>query len=253
MRTGMIAQKIGMSRVLTAEGEHIPVTLLKVDGCQVVSIKNKETDGYTAMQLGVSPRRSKTLSKALRGHYAKAKVETKRKLAAFRVSEDALLSLGDEISVEHFVAGQYVDVTGQSKGKGFAGVMKRHNFAGLRASHGVSASHRSHGSTGQCQDPGRVFKGKKMAGHMGDERVTKLNLQIFGTQPDKGLILVKGAVPGAKGGFVLLRDAVKKNAPKDLPFPAALVKTVTVQTKEASQVEVTQHVEADVNAESNES
>ncbi len=223
MRTGLIAEKLGMSRVLSEDGTHIPVTLLRVNKCQVVDVKTRDRDGYFALQLGVSARRAKTVSKSVRGHFAKAKIDIKRKVAEFRVSEDALLSVGDQICVTHFLKGQFVDVTGVSKGKGFAGAMKRHNFSGLRASHGVSISHRSHGSTGQCQDPGKVFKGKKMAGHMGDERVTKMNLQIVETDAEKGLIFVKGAIPGSKGGFVFLRDAVKKKMPEDLPFPASLV------------------------------
>lgn len=223
MRTGLIAEKLGMSRVLTEKGEHVPITLLKVDNCQVVSTKTQDVHGYSAVQLGVGAAKVKRLSQGLRGHFAKAKVEPKKKLAEFHVSEDALLNVGDQLSVDHFVAGQYVDVTGTSIGKGFAGSMKRHNFAGLRASHGVSISHRSHGSTGQCQDPGKVFKGKKMAGHLGDERVTIQNLQVVLTDPEKGLIGVRGAVPGNAGGYVLIRDAVKKKQPKDLPYPAAVV------------------------------
>jgi large subunit ribosomal protein L3 len=238
MRTGLIAQKLGMSRVLTPEGEHVPLTLLWVENCQVVSVKTQDRDGYTALQLGVGERRPKNVSKAMKGHFAVAKVLPKRKVAEFRVSEDALLAPGDQISADHFLAGQFIDVTGTSKGKGFAGVMKRHNFGGLRASHGVSISHRSQGSTGQCQDPGKVWKGKKMAGHMGDERVTTLNLQVFATQPEKGLILVRGAVPGAKGSFVLIRDAVKKAAPQGLPFPAALVApSAQVEVAASSPVE----------------
>lgn len=227
MRTGLIAEKLGMSRVLTEKGEHVPITLLKVDNCQVVSTKTNDVHGYSAVQLGVGVAKVKRLSQGLRGHFAKAKVEPKKKLVEFHVSEDALLNIGDQLSVDHFVAGQYVDVTGTSIGKGFAGVMKRHNFAGLRASHGVSVSHRSHGSTGQCQDPGKVFKGKKMAGHMGDERVTIQNLQVVLTDPEKGLIGVRGAVPGNPGGYVLIRDAVKKKQPKDLPYPAAVLKKAT--------------------------
>lgn len=224
MRTGLIAEKLGMTRLLTEKGEHIPITLLKVDNCQVVSTKTSERDGYTAVQLGVGLAKVKRISKGLRGHFSKAKVEPKKKLAEFRVSEDALLNVGDSLSVEHFLNGQYVDVVGTSIGKGFAGGMKRHNFGGLRASHGVSISHRSHGSTGQCQDPGKVFKGKKMAGHLGVDRVTTLNLEVVLTDVDRGLIGVRGTVPGNPGGYVLIRDAVKKKAPKDLPFPAALLK-----------------------------
>ena len=223
MRTGLIAQKVGMSRVFDEGGNHVPVTVLKVDGCQVVARRTAETDGYTAVQLGTGAARAKRVGKAMRGHFAKAKVEPKRKLVEFRVADDALLDVGAELSVEHFVAGQRVDVTGTSIGKGFAGSMKRHNFGGLRASHGVSVSHRSHGSTGQCQDPGKVFKGKKMAGHMGAERVTVQNLKIVATDAAEGLVLVHGAVPGARGGYVLIKDAVKRARPDEAPYPAALL------------------------------
>jgi len=223
MRPGLIAQKLGMTRVFDDTGAHLPVTLLKVDGCQVVAQRTQERDGYTAVQLGVGAAKPKRTGKAMRGHFAKAKVEPKLRLAEFRVSEDALIDAGAEISAGHFMAGQYVDVSGTSIGKGFAGAMKRHNFKGLRASHGVSISHRAHGSTGQCQDPGKVFKGKKMAGHMGAERVTVQNLRVVSTDAEEGLIAVEGAVPGSRGGYVLLSDAVKKSAPDDLPFPAAIV------------------------------
>ncbi|NKB49521.1 MAG: 50S ribosomal protein L3 [Alphaproteobacteria bacterium] len=223
MRTGLIAQKLGMTRVFDDTGNHLPVTLLKVDGCQVVAQRTEERDGYTAVQLGVGPAKPKRVGQAMRGHFAKAKVEPKRRLAEFRVSADALVDTGAEISAGHFLAGQYVDVVGTSIGKGFAGAMKRHNFKGLRASHGVSISHRSHGSTGQCQDPGKVFKGKKMAGHMGDERVTVQNLRVVSTDLEDGVIAVEGAVPGSSGSYVLLSDAIKKAAPDDLPFPAAIL------------------------------
>ncbi|MEK9660720.1 MAG: 50S ribosomal protein L3 [Alphaproteobacteria bacterium] len=223
MRTGLIAQKVGMSRMFDDAGNHIPVTVLKVDGCQVVARRTVDSDGYTAVQLGAGAAKAKRVGKAMRGYFAKAKVEPKRKLVEFRVDEDALLDVGAELSVDHFVAGQRVDVTGTSIGKGFAGAMKRHNFGGLRASHGVSISHRSHGSTGQCQEPGKVFKGKKMAGHMGAERVTVQNLTIVGTDAEEGLVLVHGAVPGARGGFVLIRDAVKRARPDEAPYPAALI------------------------------
>ncbi|MCK4939807.1 MAG: 50S ribosomal protein L3, partial [Rhodospirillaceae bacterium] len=194
----------------------------KVDGCQVVSQKTVESDGYTAIQLGVGKAKAKRQTKAMRGHFAKAKVEPKKKVVEFRVAEDGLVAVGAEIAPSHFVDGQMVDVTGTSIGKGFAGAMKRHNFGGMRATHGVSISHRAHGSTGQCQDPGKVFKGKKMAGHMGASRVTQLNLEIVATDDENGLILVKGAVPGSKGGWVLVRDAIKKKHADDLPFPAKL-------------------------------
>jgi large subunit ribosomal protein L3 len=235
MRTGLIAEKLGMTRLLTEKGEHVPMTLLKVDNCQVVATKDAEKDGYTAVQLGVGTAKIKRVSKAMRGHFSKAKVEPKQKLVEFRVSEDALLKVGEQLSVDHFVAGQYVDVTGTSIGKGFAGAMKRHNFGGLRASHGVSISHRSHGSTGQRQDPGKVFKGKKMAGHLGAEQVTVQNLEVVLTDPERGLLGIRGAVPGNPGGYVLIRDAVKKKAPKDLPYPAAFVKASTSVKEETSE------------------
>ena len=222
MRTGLIAQKLGMSRVFDDGGAHVPVTVLKVDNCQVVSVRTAEKNGYTAVQLGVGSVKVKNLSKAERGHFAKAKVEPKRKLAEFRVSADALLEVGAELGANHFVPGQFVDITGTTIGKGFAGAMKRWNFGGLRATHGVSVSHRSHGSTGNRQDPGRTFPNKKMAGHLGVERVTTPNLKIVSADPDRGIILVRGAVPGAEGGFVLIRDAVKRKLPKDVPFPAAI-------------------------------
>ena len=224
MRTGLIAKKLGMSRVFEMDGTHVPVTVLHVDGLEVVSVRTKEKDGYTAVQLGCGNVKAKNLSKPLKGHFAKANVEPKQKLAEFRVSDDCLLSVGDKLSVEHFVPGQFVDVCGTSLGKGFAGVMKRHNFAGLEASHGVSISHRSHGSTGQRQDPGKVFKGKKMAGHMGDERVTVQNLKVVSVDADKGLIMVKGAVPGSENGWVYVTDAIKKVASVELPMPAGLKK-----------------------------
>lgn len=232
MRTGMIAKKLGMTRLLTEKGEHIPVTVLKIDQCQVVAVKTLEKDGYTAVQIGFGSKKTKNVTKPLRGHFAKAKVEPKQKLAEFRVTQDNLLTPGDEISIDHFVVGQYVDITGTTIGKGFAGVMKRHNFAGLRASHGVSISHRSQGSTGMCQDPGKVFKNKKMAGHMGDERVTVQSLSIVATDYEDSLILVKGCVPGAKGSFVLIRDAIKKRQTVTLPYPAALVTSSVLDNAE---------------------
>ena len=223
MRSGVIARKIGMTRVFNDAGEHIPVIVLKLDDVQVVSQKTTERDGYTALQLGAGTAKVKNVSKALRGHYGKASVLPKRKLAEFRVSDDAMVDVGATFGVSHFVTGQKVDAVGISQGKGFAGAMKRHNFGGLRASHGVSISHRSHGSTGQCQDPGKVFKGKKMAGHMGAVRVPTQNLEVVSTDDEHGLILVQGAVPGAKNGWVLLSDAIKKARPADAPFPAGLV------------------------------
>jgi len=222
MRTGLLAQKLGMTRIFTADGNHVPVTVLKVDSCQVVAVRTEEKDGYTAVQLGVGKAKVKNVAKAERERFAQAKVEPKKKLAEFRVSADALLEVGAELSVEHFLDGQFVDVTGTTIGKGFAGVMKRHNFGGLRASHGVSVSHRSHGSTGQRQDPGKVFKNKKMAGHMGQVRVTTQNLKVVSTDAARGLIMILGAVPGHEGGYVMVKDAVKRKAPADLPFPAAI-------------------------------
>jgi large subunit ribosomal protein L3 len=222
MRTGLIAQKLGMSRLFNEEGAHVPVTVLKVDKCEVVAVRTAERDGYTAVQLGVGKAKVRNMSKALRGHFAKAKVEPKRKVAEFRVTPDAVLDVGAELAANHFVPGQFVDVTGITIGKGFAGSMKRWNFGGLRATHGVSVSHRSHGSTGNRQDPGRTFPNKKMAGHLGVERVTTLNLKVVATDADQGLIMIRGAVPGAEGGYVLVRDAVKRKLPKDVPFPAAV-------------------------------
>ena len=222
MRTGVIAEKMGMTRVFTPQGAHVPVTVLRLDGCQVVARRTEETDGYNAVQLGLGRAKPKRVTKPQRGHFAKAKVEPKKHMAEFRVSADALLEVGQELSAQHFVPGQFVDVTGTSIGKGFAGAMKRHNFSGLRASHGVSISHRAHGSTGNSQDPGKVFKGKKMAGHMGDRRVTVQNLEIVRTDADEGLILVKGSVPGHDGSWVSVSDAVKRALPEDVPFPAAL-------------------------------
>ena len=219
MRSGVIAQKLGMTRVFTDGGEHVPVTVLKLDNCQVVAHRTADKEGYVALQLGVGTRKAKNVSKAMRGHFAKSKVEPKRKIAEFRVSQDALIPVGAELTADHFVVGQYVDVTGTSVGKGFAGAMKRWNFGGLRASHGVSVSHRSHGSTGGRQDPGKVFKNKKMAGHMGDRTVTTLNLKVVRTDPERGLLLIEGAVPGAKGGFIMVRDAIKYPLPKEAPKP----------------------------------
>lgn len=222
MRTGLIARKIGMTRVYSGEGEHIPVTVMSLDGCQVVGQRTKEKNGYTAVQLGAGAAKAKGLAKADRGQFAKANVEPKRKLAEFRVSDDNLVDVGAELSAAHFLVGQMVDVTGTTVGKGFAGAMKRHNFGGLRATHGVSVSHRSHGSTGQRQDPGKVFKGKRMAGHMGDVQCTTQNIEVVRVDEDRGLILLKGAIPGPKGGWVEIRDAVRTAAPKDLPKPAAI-------------------------------
>jgi large subunit ribosomal protein L3 len=219
MRSGVIAQKLGMTRVFTDAGEHVPVTVLRLAKCQVLGHRTKEKNGYVALQLGSGTRKVNNVSKAERGNFAIAKVEPKRKLAEFRVSDDAMIPVGAEITADHFVVGQFVDVTGTSIGKGFAGAMKRWNFGGLRATHGVSVSHRSLGSTGNRQDPGKTFKNKKMAGQMGDERVTTLNLKVVQTDVARGLILVEGAVPGAKGGWITVRDAVKKPLPKEAPKP----------------------------------
>ena len=221
MRSGVIAQKLGMTRIYNDAGEHVPVTVLRMENCQVVAQRTQEKNGYTAVQLGVGLAKVKNTSKAMRGHFAAATVEPKSKLAEFRVSPDNLLDVGVEITADHFVAGQKVDVTGTSIGKGFQGVMKRHNFGGGRATHGNSVSHRTHGATGQRQDPGKVFKGKKMAGHMGQTRVTTQNLEVVSTDVDRGLILIRGAVPGSKGAWIYVRDAVKASLPENAPKPAA--------------------------------
>ncbi len=241
MRTGVIAKKVGMTRIFTESGETIPVTVLLMDNVQVVAQKTVKTDGYSAVQLGYGTAKPKNVTKPLKGHFAKAKVAPKRKLVEFRVDENALIEVGAEITAAHFLPGQFVDVTGRSVGKGFAGVMKRWNFAGLEASHGVSISHRSHGSTGQRQDPGKVFKGKKMAGHMGDSQITTQNLKIVSTDEERGLILIKGAVPGSDNGYVLIKDAIKRSAPKSAPFPAAIRSVAAVAapvTEAAAPVEV---------------
>ncbi|AXX96555.1 MULTISPECIES: 50S ribosomal protein L3 [Profundibacter] len=237
MRSGVIAKKMGMTRLFMEDGKQIPVTVLLLDNLQVVSNRTVEKDGYTAVQLGAGTAKAKRTSKAMRGHFAAAKVAPKRKIAEFRVSEDNLIGVGEEISADHYVEGQKVDVSGTSIGKGFAGAMKRHNFGGLRATHGVSISHRSHGSTGQCQDPGKVFKGKKMAGHMGAARVTTQNLEVVRTDADRGLIMVKGAVPGSKGGWVTIKDAVKKKLPEGVPFPAALKSAAVAEAPAEEQAE----------------
>ena len=222
LRSGVIAKKVGMTRLFMEDGRQVPVTVLQLDNVQVVAQRTVEKDGYTAVQLGAGTAKVKRTSKAMRGHFAAAKVEPKRKIAEFRVDPANLIPVGAEIVADHYFAGQFVDVSGTSIGKGFAGAMKRHNFGGLRASHGVSVSHRSHGSTGQCQDPGRVWKGKKMAGHMGSARVTTQNLQVVRTDAARGLIMVKGAVPGNKGGWVTVKDAVKKPVPDNVVTPAAV-------------------------------
>ena len=248
MRSGLIAQKVGMTRVFTEDGTHVPVTVLKIDGCRVVSTRSEEKDGYTAVQLGSGLAKVKNVNKAQRVQFANAKVEPPKKLVEFRVTPDAMLEVGTELAASHFVAGQYVDVTGTSIGKGFAGAMKRHNFRGLEASHGVSVSHRSHGSTGQRQDPGKVFKGKKMAGHMGDVQVTTQSLTVVSTDDERGLILVKGSIPGSAGGWVLIRDAVKRKAPEGLPFPAG-VKATASKAEPAAEAPAAEVPAADENKE----
>ena len=225
MRTGLLAKKLGMTRLFKEDGTHVPVTVLHLDNVQVVAARTEELNGYNAVQLGWGQAKVKNVTKPNKGHFAKAKVEPKQKLVEFRVAADAVLEPGATLTAAHFLVGQKVDVVGTTKGKGFAGAMKRWNFSGLEASHGVSVSHRSHGSTGNRQDPGKTFKNKKMAGHLGQERVTTLNLEIAGIDVERGLVLVKGAVPGAKGGYVLVRDAVKAERPADAPYPAALAET----------------------------
>jgi large subunit ribosomal protein L3 len=248
LRSGVIAKKVGMTRLFMEDGKQIPVTVLQLDGLQVVAQRTDEKDGYTAVQLGAGAAKVKRTSKAMRGHFAAAKVEPKRKVAEFRVDADAMLPVGEEIIADHYFEGQFVDVAGTSIGKGFAGAMKRHNFGGLRATHGVSISHRSHGSTGQCQDPGKVFKGKKMAGHMGAVRVTTQNLQVVRTDTDRGLIMVKGAVPGSKGGWVTVKDAVKKPFPDNAILPAALRSAAAEAAKAAEEAAAAAAAEAEAEA-----
>jgi large subunit ribosomal protein L3 len=235
LRSGVIAKKLGMTRLFMEDGKQIPVTVLQLDNLQVVAQRTAGEHGYSAVQLGAGSAKAKRVSAPMRGHFAKASVAPKRKLAEFRVDPENLLPVGEEIIADHYFEGQFVDVTGTSIGKGFAGAMKRHNFGGLRASHGVSISHRSHGSTGQCQDPGRVFKGKKMAGHMGAAKVTTQNLQVVRTDSDRGLIMVKGAVPGSKGGWVTIKDAVKKPFPETAILPAALRSAADEAAKAAEE------------------
>ena len=231
MRTGVLAKKLGMTRFFDEAGNHVPVTVLQLDGCQVIDHRTEERDGYVALQLGAGTKKVKNTSQAERGHFAKAEVEPKRIVAEFRVTKDDLIDIGSEITADHFVVGQRVDIQGVTVGKGFAGAIKRWHFGGLRATHGVSVSHRSHGSTGQRQDPGKVFKGKKMAGHMGDRRVTTQNVRVVKTDVERGLIMVEGAVPGAKGGWIMIRDAVKRPATyKDAQKPGSF--------KPAAQAEV---------------
>ena len=235
MRSGVIARKVGMTRVFMDDGRQVPVTVLQLDKLQVVAQRTPDRDGYSAVQLGAGTAKVKRVSQPMRGHFATAKVEPKRKLAEFRVAPENLIDVGEEITADHYFEGQYVDVCGTSIGKGFAGGMKRHNFRGLEMTHGVSIAHRSHGSTGQCQDPGRVFKGKKMAGHMGAARVTTQNLQIVRTDADRGVIMIKGAVPGPKGGWVTVKDAVKKATPENLILPAALKSAADEAKRQAEE------------------
>ena len=248
LRSGVIAKKVGMTRLFMDDGKQIPVTVLQLDKLQVVAQRTPEKDGYSAVQLGAGTAKAKRTSQAMRGHFATAKVEPKRKIAEFRVDPENLIGVGEEITANHYFEGQFVDVSGTSIGKGFAGAMKRHNFGGLRASHGVSISHRSHGSTGQCQDPGRVFKGKKMAGHMGAARVTTQNLQVVRTDADRGLIMVKGAVPGSKGGWVTIKDAVKKPFPENAILPAALASDAAAAAAAAAEAEAAAAAEAEAAA-----
>ncbi|MEL7465327.1 MAG: 50S ribosomal protein L3 [Pseudomonadota bacterium] len=248
MRSGVIAKKLGMTRLFMDDGKQIPVTVLQMDKVQVVAQRTAEKDGYTAVQLGAGSAKAKNVSKPMRGHFAAASVEPKRKLTEFRVAPENMIDVGEELTADHYFAGQYVDVSGTSIGKGFAGAMKRHNFGGLRASHGVSISHRSHGSTGQCQDPGKVFKGKKMAGHMGAARVTTQNLEVVKTDSERGLIMVKGAVPGSKGGWVTIKDAVKKPTPENVILPAALKSAADAAAKAAEEAAAAAAAEAEAEA-----
>jgi len=244
MRSGVIAKKLGMTRLFMEDGKQVPVTVLQMENLQVVSQRTAEKDGYTAVQLGAGTAKVKRTTAAMRGHFAVAKVEPKRKIAEFRVSAENMLDVGEELIADHYFAGQFVDVSGTSIGKGFQGAMKRHNFAGLRASHGVSVSHRSHGSTGQCQEPGKVFKGKKMAGHMGAVRVTTQNLRVIKTDTERGLIMIKGAVPGSKGGWVTIKDAVKKPFPENAILPAALRSAAAAAAKAAEEAAAAAAAEA---------
>jgi len=248
MRTGVIAKKLGMARFFDEAGTHVPVTVLSLEGCTVVAQRTQDKDGYVALQLGAGAKKPKNTSKAMRGHFAKAQVEPKRQLAEFRVSEDMLIDVGAELTADHFLPGQKIDVTGTTVGKGFQGAMKRWNFGGMRATHGVSVSHRAHGSTGQRQDPGKTFKGKHMAGHLGQETVTTLNLTVWRVDVARGLILVKGAVPGTEGDFVKIRDAVKAAAPKGVPTPGAFRKAGEEAAAPAAEEEAAAPVEAEAAA-----
>jgi large subunit ribosomal protein L3 len=232
MRTGVIAKKLGMTRFFDEAGAHVPVTVLSLEGCQVTAQRTKEKDGYVALQLGAGVKKAKNTSQAMRGHFAKALVEPKAVVAEFRVDEDGLIEVGAEFTADHFVPGQKVDIQGVTVGKGFAGAIKRWHFGGLRATHGVSVSHRSHGSTGQRQDPGKVFKNKKMAGHLGQDNITTQNITVWRVDVERGLILVKGAVPGSEGGYVKIRDSIKKALPQGAPRPGA-VRKANAETAEA--------------------
>jgi large subunit ribosomal protein L3 len=249
MRTGVIAKKLGMARFFDEAGTHVPVTVLSLEGCQVVAQRTQDKDGYVALQLGAGAKKAKNTSKAMRGHFAKAEVEPKRTIMEFRVSEDMLIDVGAELTADHYLPGQKIDITGATVGKGFQGAMKRWNFGGMRATHGVSVSHRAHGSTGQRQDPGKTFKGKKMAGHLGQETVTTLNLTVWRVDVERGLILVKGAVPGTEGSFVKIRDAVKIAAPKDIPTPGAFRKAGQEAAPSIAAEDETPVVEAAAEAE----
>ena len=244
MRTGVIAKKMGMTRIFQEDGRHVPVTVLSLEGNQVVSVRDKERDGYVAVQLGAGVAKVKNISKPERGHFAKAEVEPKARVVEFRVADDAVLAVGAEIAADHFVPGQYVDIAGQTQGKGFAGAMKRWNFGGLRATHGVSVSHRSHGSTGQRQDPGKVFKNKKMAGHMGDRQRTQQNLEVVSTDVERGLIFVKGSVPGSKGAWLIVKDSVKVARHADAPYPASVKQAVSNDSAPQTQAPAEVAVEA---------
>ncbi|HEY0626382.1 MAG TPA: 50S ribosomal protein L3, partial [Allosphingosinicella sp.] len=233
MRTGVIAKKMGMTRLFQDDGRHVPVTVLALENLQVVARREADRDGYTAVQLGAGSAKAKNLTKPERGHFGKAEVEPKARVAEFRVAEDALLDVGAELTADHFVAGQLVDIQGCTQGKGFAGAMKRWGFGGMRATHGVSVSHRAHGSTGNRQDPGRVFKNKKMAGHMGAKNRTQQNLEVVRTDAERGLIFVKGSVPGHKGGWLIVKDAVKVARPADVPYPAGLLGDKAIETEQA--------------------
>jgi large subunit ribosomal protein L3 len=249
MRTGVIAKKLGMARFFDEAGTHVPVTVLSLEGCQVVAQRTQDKDGYVALQLGAGAKKAKNTSKAMRGHFGKAEVEPKRKLMEFRVSEDMLIDVGAELTADHYLPGQKIDITGTTVGKGFQGAMKRWNFGGMRATHGVSVSHRAHGSTGQRQDPGKTFKGKKMAGHLGQETVTTLNLTVWRVDVERGLILVKGAVPGTEGSFVKIRDAVKIAAPAGIPTPGAFRKAGEEAAPTIAAEDETPVVEAEAQAE----